>query len=176
MILFLDFDGVITHKAVAEKRYPAPVDPTIGAWGDPLKIASNWYDLDARCIAVLNKLVEVTDAKVVISSAWRTFYTEAQLVKHMKTFGFTGEVIGMTPHKLSLYWRDEEINLWMVYNNYTDDYIVLDDESHHLQNIDKKNFVHIKHGWERNGLTGARAKLELIRVLRSRGITWDHSF
>jgi hypothetical protein len=175
MILFLDFDGVITHKDVAAKRYPPPAVMTSGSW-TATTCQSEWYDLDARCISVLNKLVDVTNAKVVISSAWRTFYTEAQLVKHMKDFGFTGEVIGMTPHKLSLYWRDEEINMWMLFNNYTDDYLVLDDEEHHLRNMNKNNFVYIKHGWERSGLTGARAKLELIRVLRKRGITWDHSF
>jgi len=172
MIIFVDFDGVLTHKDSAGKWYPAP--PEVDEYGTARSNA--WYNLDPRCIAVLNKLVAVTDAKVVISSFWRKRFSLVNLENHMKTFGFTGEVIGKTPHKMSLYWRDEEINLWMVFNNYTDDYIVLDDERYHLLKTEPNNFVFIKHGWRNGGLTSNRAKWELTRVLRKRGIVWEHSF
>jgi hypothetical protein len=172
VIIFLDFDGVITHVGVHKGWYDAPTEVD----NDGTAVQRQWYDLDRNCIKLLNRLVELTNAKVVISSTWRTHHELRHLENHMKNFGFEGEVIDKTPHKMSLYWRDEEINLWMVYNNYTDDYLILDDESHHLENAPSDHFVYIYEGWDKGGLTSTRAKEELTELLKQRGIEWDHSF
>jgi hypothetical protein len=172
MIIFLDFDGVITHAGSHKGWYDAP--PEVNA--NRTTTQRKWYDLDRDCIKLHNRLIALTDAKVVISSTWRCSHATKHLENHMKSFGFTGEVIGATPHKMSLYWRDEEINLWMVYNNYTGDYLILDDEQHHLENAPADHFVYIYEGWEKGGLTSTRAKEELTELLKQRGIEWDHSF
>jgi hypothetical protein len=177
MVIFLDFDGVIAHRDCAKNRYLAPEENAL-CFGNVIRQASYWYDLDPKCINVLDNLIDTTDANVVISSAWRQWHSQESLVRHMMKFGFEhcGHVIGMTPIKLSWAWRDTEIVMWMENHDYNGDYIVLDDEEYHLQRIPKENFVYIKHGWERRGLCGARAKLELTRVLRKRGKTCANSF
>jgi hypothetical protein len=158
MIIFLDFDGVIANHRSAKNRYFGPNNKM-------------WYDLDVKCVEVLNRLVKVFDAKIVISSTWGTMFSQDELTNHLKSFGFTGDVVGMTTHKMSSL-RDEEIKIWIEDNMYTGDYIVLDDENYHLQHIPKENFVYIKYGWENGGLTSRRANLELVRVLRKRGKDW----
>jgi hypothetical protein len=158
LIIFLDFDGVIANHSSAKNRYFGP--------GNHM-----WYDLDVKCVEVLNRLVKVLDAKVVISSTWGTMFSQEELTNHLKSFGFTGEIVGMTIHKMSSL-RDEEIKMWIEDNMYTGDYIVLDDENYHLQHIPKENFVYIKYGWENGGLTSRRANWELVRVLRKRGKDW----
>lgn len=171
MIIFLDFDGVIAHSKTVSNRYLAY--PEVDKWGTFKQTA--WYDLDPDCIKLLNKLIKLTNAKVVISSTWRLLHCIMNLEHHMKDFGFEGDVIDKTPsHPLS--WRDTEIQMWLANNNCTEDYIVLDDEQYHLQECPKNNFVYIKHGWFNKGLKNNRAKWELVRVLRKRGIEWDHSF
>src|SRR5262245_22677615 len=52
-VLFLDVDGVLNHEAAftTMKLGPAPIDPA--------------------CVAQLDRVVEATGAKIVLSSAWR---------------------------------------------------------------------------------------------------------
>lgn len=171
MIIFLDFDGVITHEICARDRFPSPGRMSTG-WSTSSS-QDMWYALDSKCIEVLNKLVALTNAKVVISSTWRQFYTLEQLTSHLKKYGFTGEVIGTTPWKMSCYWRDQEIQWWIEEHKYEGDYLILDDEQYHLENAPADKFVHIHMGWEKGGLTSARAKLELTQLLKLRGIEWE---
>ena len=171
MLIFLDFDGVVAHSKTAKNRYLAYPEQD----ADGTVKQTMWYDLDPTCIVLLNRLIKLTNAKVVISSAWRTWHSVANLEKHLKDFGFSGEVIGKTIRKFSS-WRDQEIKWWMEENKYSGDYIILDDDIFELSKADRNHFVWIKHGWDQKGLRSKRAKWELIRVLRKRGIEWDHSF
>lgn len=166
MLIFVDFDGVLANRTSSANRYPGPSKST--AWGT--SVAQDWYDLDVKCIKVLNRLVDLTGAKVVISSAWREFFNQTNLVAHLKKFGFTGEVVGVTPVIIRA-GRDEEIFSWMN-SNEKDDYLVLDDEIGHLQRIPDGNMVWVKNGWKNGGLKSRRAKYELTRVLQKRGIEW----
>jgi hypothetical protein len=95
------------------------------------------------------------------------------LSAHLRTFGFVGEVIDVTPKKCAS-CRDQEIKMWMEENKYTGDYIILDDDIFELVNADRNHFVWIKRGWWNGGLSSNRAKWELTRVLRKRGIKWEH--
>jgi len=175
VILFLDFDGVVANGVSAKNKYYMRTtlhkdrsNYTTSVF-TPSTIA---YDLDRECVHVLNRLVQFTSAKVVISSTWRTTFSQKDLEEHLGTFGFVGDVLGVTPCKMSLYWRDEEVRMWMEDNKYTGDYLVIDDENHHLRHCPKDNFVYIKHGWRNGGLKSNRAKWELTRVLKQRGMVW----
>lgn len=175
MLIYLDFDGVITHKSLELQRHLSPEENRGGAWGMPgIPLRSYWIDLCPSCIQQLNTLVDLTNGQVVISSDWRRQHNKNNLIKHLKAFGFLGKVIDVTPIKIQMYTRTTEIITHMYNINYEGDYIVLDDEANHLRNIPHDNFVYIKHGWKRGGLCSNRAKWELTRVLRKRGIIWPH--
>lgn len=88
-IIFLDFDGCLnsTDWAIRVKA----------AAGKKVKF---WNMLDEVAVARVNKIIEGTGAKVVVSSSWRCFSdtnTVPLLQDLLNKFGFAGEVIGMTP-------------------------------------------------------------------------------
>jgi hypothetical protein len=134
MIIFLDIDGVIATK----KSYNSEKD----------------YMLDRKCIAVLNKLIEKTGAKIVISSGWRNTYSAEQLKEIFEFIEIKAEVIGVTP-ELRSGKRGQEILKWLLANNrQNEDYIVIDDYITDIKNyIPKSRIIHVKDGFENEGLT-----------------------
>lgn len=83
-VLFLDIDGVLNHAATRSDVLPSAAEPL------PLPIA-------AECMARLNRLVAETQAKIVISSSWRTFAYWQDLGPALVRHGLVAEVIGETP-------------------------------------------------------------------------------
>jgi hypothetical protein len=100
-------------------------------------------EVDPKAVAVLNKIIAATDAKVVVSSVWRLNYTEEQLQQILEVHGFIGEVIGLTPRCYPLEtgkggWseRCDEIQFFMdSLPEPVESFVILDDESNmgHLQ-------------------------------------------
>jgi hypothetical protein len=112
-VIFLDFDGVLV---TAHDRYKA---------GSPF------------CVFNLNRITDATGAKLVVSSSWRILFEMDELVRFLREWGVTGEVIGKTPviHDVE---RGIEIQKWLKMNrslNVTD-IIILDDDS---------DMAHLKH-------------------------------
>ncbi len=101
-VIFLDFDGVITTE-----------------WSS--------FKIEHEKIKLLNRLIEETGAKVVVSSAWR--YRDGDPVKSLQEqlegHGFKGEVISIT----NLNWEDrgKEIDDW-VREHDIESYVVIDDD------------------------------------------------
>jgi len=108
-VLFLDIDGVLTTVATRFRR------------GDP------------ACVERLNRITDVTGAKIVVSSSWRG---NPQIASVLAGWGVTGEVIGVTPD-LSVSAtgiriareRGDEIFRWLCDNMPTADYVILDDDA-----------------------------------------------
>lgn len=131
-IIFLDIDGVITPYSMPE--------------GDRVQSVSG--RASRKCVAVLNKIVEATDAEIVVSSAWRT---DPRISMALKQLGVVKPILSVTPHdnhKGML--RGNEIRLWLMdnesitgvkhYNFRT--YVILDDDSDMLY-WQKDNFMKI---------------------------------
>ena len=78
-ILFLDCDGVLNSYS----------------WVIPS--ADNEDDLDPRAMALLNEIIEKSDAKVVIHSTWRKSHTVDELRTIFERNGFKGQILGTTP-------------------------------------------------------------------------------
>jgi hypothetical protein len=127
-IIFLDIDGVLNHERFYKERFEKRYEE--GA------IAHPYSEIDPECITNLNKLIEETGAKVVISSTWRHSGLEYCL-DVLKFHGFEGDIIGVTPdlrHDDCL--RGNEILKWIKnnkhlvgdYYNFTE-YVILDDDS-----------------------------------------------
>lgn len=118
-IVFLDIDGVICLDG---------------------------QNFDKRAIYFLNKLINETGSKVVISSTWRYLYSVEELSELFDENGFAGKIIDRTPiwneykhlvgtrtsNELLSYWtneRGEEINLWLNWNKdkHIESFIIIDD-------------------------------------------------
>ena len=85
-VLFLDFDGVLNHEATTE-RYVFPN-------------GARFCGIDAGNVAHLNAICEaVPDARIVVSSTWRTVLDVEQLRRALCGSGFRypERVIDRTP-------------------------------------------------------------------------------
>jgi hypothetical protein len=90
-IIFLDFDGVInSEKWMVSRRDKYTMDDIHNQYP--------FYEIDPEAVSRLNKIIEATGAKVVVSSTWRLGRTVEQLTEILKFQGFEGEIIGMTDH------------------------------------------------------------------------------
>lgn len=76
-IIFLDFDGVLTHQKSPRRN---------GLW---------WFD--PACVERLNRLIDATGAKVVISSSWRIGHSLQSMHQFLTEAGYRHGIIGVTP-------------------------------------------------------------------------------
>ncbi len=133
-IVFLDIDGVL-HSFDYEKYLT--------------NHNMDWFDKDGAifapdCIDALKELINVTNAKIVISSSWK----DSRICKNVlfilkdiwKRRNLSGEIIDVTPtltpdELQSLYgirttrkWKGYEIDLWLKHNPQYQSYIIIDDQ------------------------------------------------
>ena len=156
-IIFLDIDGVLSPR-----------------WWNSDKQSDNYGCLfDAKAVANLAKIVEETDAEIVISSSWKDMGL-VELQNMWRERNMPGKIVDITPDYMSdelllkedsadmdyLYERGSEIQGWLLLHG--DDvsrYVIIDDmddilpeqQSHFLQtdpefgitNDDVKKVVHL---------------------------------
>jgi hypothetical protein len=112
-IIFLDIDGVANSVAyMATDAYFAECY-AVGV-EDPLDyevvIKAHHLHLDPKVIQLLNKLVDDSGAKVVLSSTWRIRYSLDEMNAMLKMRGATFEVTDKTPQiRFSRVFRGEEV-------------------------------------------------------------------
>jgi len=124
-IIFLDIDGVLSPK-----------------WWDSDKQSDNYGRLfDAKAVANLAKIIEVTEADIVISSSWKNIGL-VELQNMWRDRGLPGKLVDTTPDYMSdeillkedsanvdyLYERGSEIQGWLLLHG--DDvgrYVIIDD-------------------------------------------------
>jgi hypothetical protein len=117
-LIFLDFDGVVNSVAFIKKLQET---------NSPLlEDCSKLIDYSA--VQVLNKIIERTGAKVVISSTWRLYFKRNKLIDILESYGFKGIVIGVTPDLINKP-RGEEIQRWMDNCEYQGKFVIIDDSS-----------------------------------------------
>lgn len=90
-IIFLDIDGVLNCEDWYRKRFKDTED-------DRIMSEYPYYEFDPAIVQRLNKIIEATDAKVVVSSTWRHGRSAEELQEILNQVGFKGEVIDVTPH------------------------------------------------------------------------------
>jgi len=142
-VIFLDIDGVLNHEIWFKgwKEYKelcgGIVDHEKRRWFDP------------RCVALVNRLTDETNAKIVLSSTWRQGVPVNDLKELLKGVGITGELIDKTP---KIYPpagiggslpRGFEIQTWLKKTKETiESYVILDDDSDMLLE-QSSNFIKI---------------------------------
>ena len=126
-IVFLDIDGVLVNRASLMNR------------------ENKWTHSNCapECVAALNRLIEHTEAAIVVSSVWRIGASLAELrdILHGH-FGMKGKVIGKTPRfpyndipgttDLSEEMRGMEIDRWLQDHGdryAVESFVILDDDS-----------------------------------------------
>lgn len=135
MIIFLDIDGVLVHVGH---------NPSNRVLRE---------DMDPACVAVLNRLVRETGAKIVISSTWRLLEPLEDLRKKLvDEAGVVAEIIDVTPMIIN---RGDEILKWIQDNNYIGDYLVVDDDVYDIkpyEDIPRRCIIHVENGFYAGGL------------------------
>jgi len=108
-IVFLDIDGVLNNMASAQR----------------LKT----FDLfDQANVAALNRILEVPDTFIVVSSAWRVGRTIEKLQEILTLQGVQGLVYDVTPRKVANFaTRADEIQAWLRKHPEATRFVVLDD-------------------------------------------------
>lgn len=142
-IIFLDIDGVLNSNDYY--KYRSQPDFTFDSEIYP------YCNISPVHMANLNKIIEATEAKVVISSTWRHGRTLDEMREILEKVGFQGEIIDFTPDLAKFGWavRGNEIGEWVRTNieilgalwwkTYMD-YVILDDDEDMLFQ-QRENFV-----------------------------------
>jgi hypothetical protein len=105
-VIFLDIDGVIQpiHAEDRFKHIPGfkelskELSQKYGidyCQYHPYDIGAVYYDWDKECLAQLQRIVDTTDAKIVISSDWRMYGLE-RMVHFFKIYGMDEYVTDIT--------------------------------------------------------------------------------
>lgn len=139
-VIFLDIDGVLNSIESFEKTKKQYPNSEI-RYDNPHPDHIQW----------LNKIVDETGAKVVISSTWRSEFSTMGFWRFLTLCGFRGEVIGKTP-QLDTY-RGTEIKCWLVahqsktkrfadsqwyrHKEEVDSFVIIDDDSDMEDMIDR---------------------------------------
>lgn len=119
-IIFLDIDGVLNSKQFLETlEY---IDPF--AYAD----SSKW--IDPKAVARVNRIIQETGARVVISSAWRETIKKNRLQKILSRYGLQAVIYGLTP-QIPDAVRGLEIDRWLIKHESEkiDSFVILDDRS-----------------------------------------------
>lgn len=130
-VLFLDFDGVLnSHKFITHQANHT--NQSIVSMRDPKTM------IDPEAVKILNKIIEATGAKVVISSSWRHLHEWEELQEMLIARGFEGEVIGQTPDAaVSGPDRGHEIQEWLDAHLDVESFVIIDDSSDMAHLMDK---------------------------------------
>ena len=124
-VIFVDIDGVlVTWQSIQESNNVSVVE----MFALPRKMLFR-NKFDTKCVEQLNRLTDVLDAKLVISSLWRVGRELSELQELFKEFGVKAEVIGATPYLAT--FRGHEIRAWLDNNKDKEIewYCILDDST-----------------------------------------------
>jgi sporulation protein YlmC with PRC-barrel domain len=121
--IFLDVDGVVVTLTSCQQR-----EAFLRRSDSPLTRRLHRFDPDS--VQNLNRLIELTGAKIVISSTWR-YGSDSDfelLIQHFKNEGVRGHIVGRTTTQ---YFRERgaQIDLWLNEVVKKEDFIIIDDGS-----------------------------------------------
>lgn len=115
-VIFLDFDGVLNTEQY-QAQLAIDGKPTKDAWG-PL--------FDPRAVGNLRKIIEATDAGIVISSSWRWMHRLGSLRMMWEMRELPGEILDTLPCGAQYISRGEDIEYWLDRNG-RPGYVIIDD-------------------------------------------------
>ena len=136
-VIFTDFDGVLNSGAWSSESIKGiGLEDKIR---DP-ESEARWILEPAR-IALLNEAVTRTQAKVVVSSAWRG---DGYGIEMLRFAGLLEDAIGETPHgrldlglpsTLTVAMRPLEIRAWLQQHPEVESFVAIDDEALRMEHL-----------------------------------------
>jgi hypothetical protein len=136
-VIFLDIDGVLNSE-----RFNRKLEEQHRQLGhhEVCECFKLTRQIDREAITRLNRLVAETDAKIVVSSSWRTLLDPPELYRVLGEHGLVAEIIGETPdgyddEMRAIYefpdrvFRGHEIDFWLKKHPEVDRFVILDDAS-----------------------------------------------
>lgn len=135
--IFLDIDGVLNSEPYFRDRiHIQRYDALIRKHSE--EIAINVSQIDPKCVERLNRLTDITNAKIVVSSSWRL---DNNLQEVFKVAKIKAPIYSRTTYSNLL--RGCEIQHWLdEHFKEGDRYIILDDSEGMLRN-QKPYFIKI---------------------------------
>lgn len=137
-IIFLDFDGVMdtaNYCSYLERNGLSECDSN----GRP--------NFDPECINNLKRIIEQSNADIVVSSDWKYIDSYKDLLGMWKERNMPGFMTDVTPNVSK--HRGDEIDLWLKECNYKCNYVIIDDlgeENFNEHQLDKLIRVDPLHG------------------------------
>lgn len=130
-VIFLDIDGVLnTHRFFEEQ-----LENHNGIIPEGVDFQTNF---DPLAMKNLQEIVELTDAKIVVSSTWRTSrdmpYNSSYrrlweaIIKNLTSVGIHREIIDITPYLKGDVTRGQEIKEWLKDKNNIESFVIIDDD------------------------------------------------
>lgn len=118
IIIFLDFDGVMDTSflkiSLTKER----------------QALSDRYGLlfDKKCVTNLKKIIDATNADIVVTSSWKLDMNLEKLQEMWKYRKLPGKIIDVTPNLIGS--RSDEISSWLEAHGGNDiRYVIIDDMS-----------------------------------------------
>ena len=116
-IIFLDFDGVMDtsyYDHILSKE-GKPGNDEYGAVFDPY------------CIRNLKRIIEETEADIVVSSSWKYMMSYQDFLNMWKDRGLPGFITDVTPNPVDRRKRGDEIDAWIEEFKTECQYVIIDD-------------------------------------------------
>jgi hypothetical protein len=116
-IIFLDFDGVMDtsyYDHILSKE-GKPGNDEYGAIFDPY------------CIRNLKRIIEETEADIVVSSSWKYMMSYQDFLNMWKDRGLPGFITDVTPNPVDRRKRGDEIDAWIEECKTECQYVIIDD-------------------------------------------------
>jgi len=135
-VIFLDIDGVLNNKDITCFHKGRPGEYAYGVF-----TGEDYFD--PKCVACLNKIIQVTGAKLVISSSWRLLFDIETLSGFFVSQKIEGKIIDYTDRFGGE--RGHEIQAWLTAHPEVESFVILDDDSDMAHLLP----YHIKTGWEK---------------------------
>lgn len=124
-IVFLDVDGVLNSEKTCDYWHELTGENGFGGFfhadKEPLEKSDTKWGEDL--VARIRRIVNTTEAKIVMSSTWRKYYSIEKFKEMFQLYGWDAPVIDKTPSGRD---RGSEINVWLK-NNPVENYVIIDD-------------------------------------------------
>src|SRR4029077_11288504 len=136
LVIFLDIDGVLNSEGFLRKLEELHRQLGHLSMCECFRLG---HLLDRDAIRRLNRLVEVTGAKIVISSSWRKLLDPIELHGILREHGLVADIAGQTPDSFrdpdcrviyegaTRILRGHEIDRWLSQHPEVDRFVILDD-------------------------------------------------
>ena len=136
-VIFLDIDGVLCIDKVLKMT---PVPFALFSYHYQVAAEDDFKRCNEDCIKKLNQIIDITGAKIVVSSAWRLtcIWDENEMEEisnYLEREGVKGDIISMTPFHCvtkgddGKIQRGDEIAEWLKETKHeVESFVIIDDQ------------------------------------------------